>query len=162
ALEEGAIFDGDASSDDVAGQRAVATDIHAVAGGEVAANFAQHDDLAGVDVGGDDAVAADGNAVAGQIDRTLDAAVNVERLGAGYFTFDHERLADSGLIGGSGGHRTRRSRIGSGHSRGTRSGNCWALRLAGARGSLRLIRRLPHGGKRFLSWLGLGVTSRTF
>jgi hypothetical protein len=64
ALEECAVFDGDAGCDDVAGEGAVTADIDAVAGGEVAAHLAQDNDFAGIDVGSDDAVAADGDAVA--------------------------------------------------------------------------------------------------
>src|ERR1700722_17846626 len=61
AFEEGAVFDRDAGGDDVAGERAVAANIDAVAGGKIAADFAQNHNLAGIDVGGDYAVAADGD-----------------------------------------------------------------------------------------------------
>ncbi len=105
ALEEGAVFDGDASGDDVAGERTVAANVDAVAGGEVAADFAQDHDLTGIDVGGDNSIASDSDAVAGQIDGTFDAAVDVERLGAGHFALDDERLADGGLVSGGGGYR---------------------------------------------------------
>src|SRR5271154_7160655 len=79
-FEEGAVFDGDASGDDVAGEGTVAADIDAIAGGEIATNLAEDNDLTGGDVGGDDAVAADGDAIAGEVDRTFDAAINVKRF----------------------------------------------------------------------------------
>ena len=47
ALEERAILDRDALRDHVAGQRAFAANVHAVAGVDVAAHLAQHHDLAG-------------------------------------------------------------------------------------------------------------------
>ena len=106
ALEECAVFDGDAGSGDVAGECAFAADIDAVGGGDVAADFAEDDDFAGGDVGGDLAVAADGDAIAGEIDGSFDLAVDVEGFGAGDFAFDDEALADGGLVaGGSGGAR---------------------------------------------------------
>src|SRR5664280_2766615 len=46
ALEVSAIFNADALGDDVAGERAFAAEVHAVAGGHVAADFAQHHNLA--------------------------------------------------------------------------------------------------------------------
>src|ERR1700722_4920528 len=102
AFEEGAVFDGDAGCHDVAGERAVAADIHAIAGGEIAAHFAEYDDFAGVDVGCDYAVAADGDAIAGEIDGAFDPSVNVEGLGAGDLTLDDQRLADGSLVRGGG------------------------------------------------------------
>src|ERR1700756_3018662 len=50
ALEEGAIFDRDALRDHVAGQRAFAPDVDAVAGIDIAAHLAQHHDFAGRDI----------------------------------------------------------------------------------------------------------------
>ena len=83
AFEEGAVFDGDAGGDDVAGERTVAADVDAVAGGQIAADFAEDDDLAGVDVGSDYTVAADRDAIAGEDDGALDETVNVQRLEIG-------------------------------------------------------------------------------
>ena len=98
ALEEGAVFDGDAGGDDVAGERAFAADVDAVGGLAVAADFAENDDLAGADVGGYLAVAADGDAVAREVDGAFDFAVDVEGLGSGDLAFDYETLADGGLF----------------------------------------------------------------
>src|SRR5579863_6443978 len=145
ALEIRAVFYGNAGGDNVAGERAVAADIHAVAGGQIAAHFAQHDDFAGVDVGGDHAVAANGDAIAGKIDGTFDPAVNIKRLGAGDFTLDDQRLADGGLVGGGGRHGARRWRFRRDHGGRAGGGHSRALRLGRAARSLRLIRRLPHG-----------------
>src|SRR5882724_4114308 len=103
ALEEGAIFDGDAGGHDIAGERAVTADIHTVAGGQVAAHFSENDNLAGVDVGRDDAVASDGHAIAGQVDRTFNASVNVKRFRSGHLAFDDERFADRCLVRSRGG-----------------------------------------------------------
>ena len=107
ALEVGAVLDGDAGGGDVPGEGAFAADVDAVAGMDVAAHLAEHDDFAGGDVGGDLAVAADGDAVAGQADGAFDLAVDVERLGTGDLALDEERLADGGLFaagdGGGGG-----------------------------------------------------------
>ena len=98
ALEEGAVFDGDAGGDDVAGEGAFAADVDAVGGLAVAAYLAENDDLASADVGGYLAVAADGDAVAGEIDGAFDFAVDVEGLGTGDLAFDDEALADGGLF----------------------------------------------------------------
>jgi len=77
ALEEGAVFDRDARGDHVAGQRTVAADIDAVAGGQISANFAEDDDLPGIDVGGYHAVAANRNAIAGKIDGPFYSAIDI-------------------------------------------------------------------------------------
>jgi hypothetical protein len=117
-----------------------------IAGGEIAADFAQHDDFAGVDVGGDYAVASDGDAVAGEVDGALHAAVDVKRFGAGDFALNDERFADGSLVGGGGGYRPGSNGLSGGHRRagGRHSG---ALRHGRLRRSLRLIGRLPHGVK---------------
>ena len=146
AFEEGAVFDGDAGGDDVAGEGAVAANVDAIAGGKVAADFAEHDDLTGVDVGGDYAIAADGDAVAGQIDGTFHPTVNVKRLGAGDFALNDERLANGGLVGGGGGDRPGGDGL-SGHRGSAGHRRCGALRHGGLRRSLGLIGRLPHGVK---------------
>ena len=52
ALEEGAVFDGDAGGDDVAGEGAFAANVDAIGGLAVAADLAENDDLASADVGG--------------------------------------------------------------------------------------------------------------
>jgi hypothetical protein len=98
AFEEGAVFDGDACGDDVAGKRTFAADVDAVRGLAVAANFAENDDLAGADVGCYLTVAANGDAVAGEVDGTFDFAINVERLGTGDLTLDDKALANGGLL----------------------------------------------------------------
>jgi hypothetical protein len=98
AFEEGAVFDGDARCDDVAGEGAFAADVYTVGGLAVAADLAENDDLAGADVGRYLAVATDGNAIAGEVDGAFDFAVDVEGLGARDLTLDDEALADGGLL----------------------------------------------------------------
>ncbi len=61
-------------------------------------NLAQDYDFAGADAGGDDAVAANGDAAIGQVDRSFDLAVDVERLRTGYFALHYKRASDGGLI----------------------------------------------------------------
>src|SRR5579862_9290006 len=141
-FEECAVFDGNAGGDDVAGEGAVAANVDPVAGGEIATDFAEHNDLTGIDVGGDYAVASDGDAIACKVDGALDAAIDVERLGAGDFAFDDQRLADGGLIRSGGGNRPGSSGLSGGHRRagGRHSG---ALRRGRLRRRLRLISRLP-------------------
>jgi hypothetical protein len=112
ALEEGAVFDGDAGGDDVAGEGTFAADVDAVGGLAVAADFAENDDLASADVGGYLAVAADGDAVAGEIDGAFDFTVDVKGLGTGDLAFNYETFADGGLFAvgdctGSGGSSAR-------------------------------------------------------
>jgi len=77
-LEERSVFNGDASRDDVTGERPIAPDINAVAGRQIAADFAEHHDFAGINIGSNHAIAPDGNAVTRQADRTFDPAVDVE------------------------------------------------------------------------------------
>ena len=102
AFEEDAVFDGDAGGDYVSGEGAVAADVDPVAGGEVAAYLAEHDDLAGVDVGGDDAIATNGDAIASQIDGAFDPAVNVKRFRTGDLALNDERFSDGGLLSSAG------------------------------------------------------------
>src|SRR5581483_3122669 len=90
ALEERAVFNRNALGDDVAGQRAFGADIHAIAGLQVTAHFAEHHDFARGDVGVHDAVASDGDAVAGQIDGTFDATIDVKRFGARNLALDDQ------------------------------------------------------------------------
>src|SRR5258708_22519281 len=78
AFEERAVFNRDAGRDYVAGERTVTANIHAITGREVATNFPEHNDLTGIDVGGDYTIAANGDAISGEVDGSLDAAVNVE------------------------------------------------------------------------------------
>src|SRR5690242_1278336 len=134
ALEEGAIFDADALRHDVAGERAFVADVNAVAGRQVAANFAEHNHFAGVDVRGNLAVAADGHAIARKLDRTFDLAIDVQRLGAGNFALDYEALADRRLflgvqdgvaIGGSGSRFSSRHRTRDFHGRGNGLALSW-------------------------------------
>src|SRR5690242_2235245 len=66
ALEECAVFNGDAGSDHVASERAIAADIDAIAGGQIAADLAEYNDFPRIDVGGDHAIAADRDAIAGE------------------------------------------------------------------------------------------------
>ena len=123
ALEEGAVFDGNACGDDVAGERAFAADVDAIGGLAVAADLAENDDLASADVGGYLAVAADGDAVAGEVDGAFDFTVDVEGFGTGDLAFDYETLADGGLLAvrnrtwGGGGCAGSESRCCSGRSR---------------------------------------------
>jgi len=87
-LEERAVFNRNSRRDDIAGERTIAANIHAIASGQVAANFAEDNDLAGIDIGGDNAVASNGDAISGQIDRAFHAAINIERFGPGDFTLN--------------------------------------------------------------------------
>src|SRR5262249_3785709 len=98
ALEVGAVFDADALADDVAGKRAFIADVDTVAAGDVALHLAQDHDFLGVDIGLHRSVAADGYPVAGKVDGAFHPAVDVERLRAGDFALDHQRLADGGLL----------------------------------------------------------------
>ena len=100
ALEEGAIFDGDARGDDVAGERTFAAYVDTVRCLAVAADLTEDDDLAGADVGCDLAVAANGDAVTGEVDGAFNLSVNVEGFGTGDFTLDDEALTDGGLFVG--------------------------------------------------------------
>ena len=89
-FEERAIFNRDARRNYVAGERAIAADIHAIAGGEIATHFAQHHDFSRIDIGGNYAIASYRDTVTCQIDGTFHTSVNVKRLGASYFALDHE------------------------------------------------------------------------
>src|SRR6202041_3951640 len=148
-LEERTVFDRDACRDHVTGERSITADINAVAGRQIAAHFAQHDNFTGVDVGCNNTVASNSNAVSRQADRAFDPAINVERLRSSYLALDHQRFADSRLVCGSssrGCRRTWRSRrFIRHHGRRARCIHGWTLRLGRATGGLRLIRRLPHG-----------------
>jgi len=140
---------GATSGDYIAGERAIAADIDAVAGGEVAAHFSEDHDFAGIDVGRNHAVATHGNAVTRQVDGTFHPAVDVKRLRTCDLAFDHQRFADRGLVRGGGCDRTRRRR--SGFARGRESwgggGRRRALRLTWPAWSRRLIRGFPHVAK---------------
>jgi hypothetical protein len=141
ALEEGAVFDGDAGGDDVAGEGAFAADVDAIGGLAVAADFTENDDLAGADVGRYLAVAADGDAVAGEVDGAFDFTVDVEGLGTGDLAFDYETLADGGLFAvgdctGSGGRCARTES----RCRGRRSGT----HGLGGGGRIARLVRFPH------------------
>src|ERR1700722_14974601 len=74
ALEVRAIFNRNACRNDVAGERTIAANIHAVAGGQVAANFSQHHNFAGIHIGRNHAVASHRYAIAGKVDRPFHAA----------------------------------------------------------------------------------------
>jgi hypothetical protein len=67
-FEERAIFNRDARGYNVASKRTVAANINAIAGSQVAPNFPEHDDLAGIDIGGNYAVASNCHAVSGKVD----------------------------------------------------------------------------------------------
>ena len=126
ALEERAIFNGDARRDHVAGQRPIAANIHAVAGGQIPPDFAQHHNLPRINVGSNHSIAADRHSIAREVDRSLHAPINVERLRARHFALNNQRLANRGLVrrgraqrSGSGRFTRRRShgwRAGRGHS----------------------------------------------
>src|SRR5271167_709675 len=141
ALEISAVFDADALRDHVPGERAFAADVHAIAGCDVAADFAEYHDLARRNVGRDHTVAAHGHTVTGQVDGTLHPAVNVERLRAGDFAFDNQRLAQRGLL-------LRVDRRAGRTRRALRLGSWWskaALRLwAGRWGGGRSVGWFPH------------------
>ena len=143
ALEEGAVFDGDAGGDDVAGEGAFAADVDAIGGLAVAADFTENDDLAGADVGGYLAVAADGDAVAGEVDGAFDFAVDVERFRTGDLAFNYQALADGGLFAvgnctGSGGRCARTE----GRCRSRRSRTHWLW----SRGRVARLVWFPHRG----------------
>ncbi len=78
ALEERSVFDRYPLRNDVARKGAFVTNVHAIARIQVAAHLAKHDDFARLDVRRHLAIAADGHTVARKIDRTLDAAVDIE------------------------------------------------------------------------------------
>ena len=141
ALEEGAVFDGDASGDNVAGKGAFTANVDSIGGLAVAANFAENDDLASADVGGHLAVAADGDAVAGKVDGSFDFTVDVERFGTGNLAFNYEAFADGSLfaVGNCTGSCSSRARVERG-SCGRRSGT-YGLGSGGR--SARLV-RFPH------------------
>src|SRR5581483_3404856 len=143
ALEESAVLNGDALSHDVASKRALVANVHAVAGHQVTADFADAHDLARIDVGVYHAITADGHAVAGKVDGPFHTAVNVKRLRAGDLAFDHQRLADGGLVGAVERGVARR---GCGRRLSHRSGgSCRARRFRARRSRDRgLIRGLPH------------------
>src|ERR1700686_336754 len=149
ALEERAVFNRNTSSNHVARERAVAANVHPVAGRQVAPHFAQHHDLPRINVGRNHAVAPHGHAIAGKVDRTLHAPVNIQRLGARHLALDHQRLANRGLVrggrahgAGSRGFTRRRS-----HGWRARRGRGRTFRLGRSGRRLRLIGRLPHGMK---------------
>ena len=109
ALEEGAVFDADASRSHVTGQSAFRTNINTIGRGDVPTNLAEDDDLAGSDVGRDLAIATDGDAIAGQVDAAFDLSIDKQRLRAVNLAFDEQAFADGGLFaGGRSGLRTAR------------------------------------------------------
>src|SRR5205823_12334988 len=102
AAEHGAIFHADARADHITGQSAFAADVHAVAALDVASDLAHDDNFARGNVRLHHAVAADGHAMIFKAQGAFDASVNVERLAAADFTFDHQRSSDGGLLDGRG------------------------------------------------------------
>src|SRR5665213_4251052 len=98
ALEERAVLDRDACRDDVAGERAFAANVHAIARLAVAAYLAQHNDLAGNDVRRDLAITANRHAVARQIDGAFDLSIDVQRLRNRQLSLDDERFANRRLL----------------------------------------------------------------
>src|SRR5436309_14029955 len=78
ALEERAVFNGDARGHYIPGQRAVAANVDTVAGGKITANFSEHNDFPGVDIGCDHAIAAHSYAISRQVNRAFDPAINVK------------------------------------------------------------------------------------
>src|SRR5436190_3530011 len=107
ALEERSVFNGDAGRNYVAGERTVAANIHAIACGQVAADFAEHHNLASIDVGCNYAIASNRNPISGKVDRAFYPSIDVQRLGSGDFTFDHQGLPDGSLICCAGRNRSR-------------------------------------------------------
>src|SRR3974390_3364462 len=98
ALEDGAVFDADALDDDIAGHRAVAADVEAVAADHVALYLAHDDDFARVNVSSHHAVAADGDAVLRNVDGAFHAAVDEQGLGAADLALDDQGAANGGLL----------------------------------------------------------------
>src|ERR1700722_8179751 len=98
ALEERTLLDRNSRCDHVAGERAFAANIHAIAGLAVTTNLTQHDDLARYDVRGNLAIAAHGHTISRQIDCTFDLAVDVQRFGACQLALDDQRLANRRLL----------------------------------------------------------------
>src|SRR5439155_10889111 len=149
ALEESAIFNRNARRYYIASERTVAADIDPVTGREIATNLPEHDDLSRVDVGRYNSIAAYSHAIACQVDGPFHATVDVKRLGTGHFAFDHQRLADRGLVrrrgGGGGGNRTCHRR-GFSYLRCCRRRNR-ALWLTRSGCSRRLICGFPHVAK---------------
>lgn len=78
ALEVGAVLDADARGGDIAGHRAVGFDVDAVAGVEIADDFAVDDDFAGANFGIEHGGGADGELMAIQRDRAVDLAVDLQ------------------------------------------------------------------------------------
>jgi hypothetical protein len=88
ALEMGAIFDADARGGNVADDRAFALDVDAVAGVEVADDFAKHDHLAGMNFGIEHGGGTDGELMAVQRDGAVHLSVNLQVFRAGELTLD--------------------------------------------------------------------------
>src|SRR5580700_2441666 len=88
ALEMSAIFDADASGGNVADDRAVGLDVDAVAGIEVADDFAKHDHFAGMNLGIEHGRGADGELMAIERDGAVHLAVNLQIFRAGELTLD--------------------------------------------------------------------------
>src|ERR1700723_3223114 len=86
AFEERAIFDRDSCRDNIAGERAFAANVDAVAGLAIAAHFAQHYNLARHDVRCDLSIASYGHAIARQVDCAFHFAVDVERFRSAQLT----------------------------------------------------------------------------
>ena len=152
ALEECAIFNGDARGHDITGRGPVTADIDTIARGQITANFSEHHDFACIDVRGNYAVASDCDAIAGKVDRTFDAAVDVKRLRPGHFTFNDKRFPDGSLIGSAG-----RQRVAERWRQFRLPQERWALKLeyAPARSATwrrGLICRLPHVKKNPSFW----------
>src|SRR5215469_10593218 len=98
--EHGAIFYADTGADHVSGKQAFAADVHAVAALDVAGDLAHDHNFTRGNVGLDGPIAANGHAMVFEAERAFDAAVNVKRLAAGDFTFDHNRATDGRLLDG--------------------------------------------------------------
>ena len=88
ALEMGAIFDADARGGNVADDRAIGLDVDAIAGVDVADDFAKHDDFAGMNFRSEHGRGADGELMAIERNGAVHLAVNLQIFRAGELTFD--------------------------------------------------------------------------
>jgi len=88
ALEMGAVFDANPGGGNVAGDRAVTLDVDAIAGIEIADNFAVDDNFAGMNFGVEDGAGANGELMAIERDGALHVAVNLQVFRAGELPLD--------------------------------------------------------------------------
>lgn len=87
-FEMGAILDADARGGYVADDRAVGLNVDAVAGVEIADDFAEHDDFACMNFGSEHGSGADGKLMAIERDGAIHLAVDLQVFRAGELTLD--------------------------------------------------------------------------